>query len=63
MSNIGSLWRIKEGDLEVTSSASGEGEGEVGRAEKSQEGYFLDSSQVNKITGLKTKFKLQKLCI
>ena len=44
MPNIGSLWRIKERDLEVTSSARGEGEGEVGRAEKNQEGYFLDSS-------------------
>ena len=63
MPNIGSLWRIKAGDLEVTSSASGEGEGEAGRAEKNQEGCFLDSSQVNKITGLKTKFKLQKLCV
>ena len=44
MPNIGSLWRIKERDLEVTSSASEEGEGEAGRAEKNQEGYFLDSS-------------------
>lgn len=36
----------------MTSSASGE-EKEKQKEQKNQEGYFLDSSQVNKITGLK----------